>query len=534
MGVFIAAAILESALRAIHQPARLVWIAAICFPILAACWSAQLWRTPDLQLPVPSSEVSLDAARTERVRILASAQWAPPQFVVAVGSSSQLAQFDSALLALWLGGCFLTLGAFGGAAMKLRRITSRGQTCTVAGVRVVVTATTGPLVVGIFHPEIIVPTWVLELTPAEQQLVIAHEREHLRGRDPALLACAAVVVVLASWNPLLWYMMRRLRRAVEFDCDRRVLTAHPDTRAYAGLLISVAGRGQASLLPAVGLAASVSSLEQRFRYMTKNPTHHRGSRLISALAMVVILLVGTAMIPRPIPEVDQKVIGVATQGRARATGRVKVTSISGPVTYRVYAWGGSFSEVGKPARAKADTLVGVVGDGNSAGDVFDIDVTDGDLHFVSQDKSSIRVEAAMSGASRALSLTGTSRHVVIQRGGGGIHGGGTAPMVIRATAFFYEYQVDTPVVLRESITPRYPAALKQSGIGGEVAAQFVVDLAGRVDMRTFEALKSPGPLFTAAVEAALPTWRLDPAIRQGKKVKQLVQVSFVFQPPPAT
>lgn len=103
-----------------------------------------------------------------------------------------------------------------------------------------------------------------------------------------------------------------------------------------------------------------------------------------------------------------------------------------------------------------------------------------------------------------------------------------------ATTTFFEYQVDQPVILRESVHPQYPAALKAAGIGGEVWAQYVVDETGRIDMRTFKVLKSPDPQFTAAVKAALPTWRLDPAIRQGKKVKQLVQQSFGFGLPPVT
>lgn len=101
-----------------------------------------------------------------------------------------------------------------------------------------------------------------------------------------------------------------------------------------------------------------------------------------------------------------------------------------------------------------------------------------------------------------------------------------------AAPTFFEFQVDKPVVLRESVHPRYPAALKSAGIGGEVWAQYVVDETGRIDMRTFKVLKSPDPQFTAAVKAALPTWRLDPAIRHGKKVKQVVQQSFVFGLPP--
>jgi TonB family protein len=100
-----------------------------------------------------------------------------------------------------------------------------------------------------------------------------------------------------------------------------------------------------------------------------------------------------------------------------------------------------------------------------------------------------------------------------------------------ATTTFFEFQVDEPVVLRAIVPPRYPAALKSAGIGGEVSAQYVVDETGRINMRTFKVLKSSDPQFTAAVKEVLPKWRLDPATRQGRKVRQLVQQSFVFGVP---
>jgi hypothetical protein len=206
-------------------------------------------------------------------------------------------------------------------------------------------------------------------------------------------------------------------------------------------------------------------------------------------------------------------------------------SPSGKVTYQVYATGGTVTEVGKPPRARTDTLIESV-HASSAGDVFDIDVTNGDVHFVAQNASSIHVEAAMSGQSLAVWLSATSGHIVIQRGGAGILTQGSAQATDAATTTFFEYQVDKPVTLRTSVNPRYPVSLKGSRVGGEVVAQFVVDETGRVDMRTFKPLRSSAPEFTAAVKESLPTWRLDAATRQGRKVKQIVQQAFEFKVPP--
>jgi len=527
-GVAVAATVFERALRATLLPARLIWAAAICLPIIAGVWSARLWGARDQHPMTRSSEVGQDAPPLNGAESSASRHWGPRQFTVVVSPNSNSARFDSMLLAVWLGGFLLTVGAFCGAGMRLRRVRSNAQVRSIAGVRVAITPSTGPLVVGVIHPEIILPAWVLDLTRSEQQLVIAHEQEHVRGRDPALLAFAAVAVAAAPWNPLFWYMLRRLREAVELDCDRRVLGVHPDARAYAGLLLSVASRTQTSLLPIAGMATSVSSLEQRFRFMTMNPTTRRRS-LVSAVGVAGLVLVATAMIPRPVRGVKTATLG--PQSGARATGRVSVTSAGGSVTYRVYATGGTFTDLGKPGRAKADTLVESVS-GSAERKVFDIDVTNGDVHFVAEDAPGIHVEAAMSGQSRALWLSATSPHIVIQRGGVGILTDGLTQAIDPATTTFFEYQVDKPVTLRTSVKPRYPAALRSSRVSGEVWAQYVVDETGRIDMRTFKALKSPGPEFTAAVREVLPTWRLDPAVRHGRKVKQLVEQAFEFTLPP--
>jgi hypothetical protein len=74
--------------------------------------------------------------------------------------------------------------------------------------------------------------------------------------------------------------------------------------------------------------------------------------------------------------------------------------------------------------------------------------------------------------------------------------------------------------------------MKGSGIGGEVIAQYVVNRNGRAVMETFKALSSPGPEFTAAVKAALPTLQFDAAVIRGTKVAQLVEQAFQFTAPP--
>jgi hypothetical protein len=95
-----------------------------------------------------------------------------------------------------------------------------------------------------------------------------HEQEHIRARDPLLLAVGCLVVALIPWNPLAWWMLLRLRLAVELDCDTRVLRGGVRPQTYGSLLIDMAGRGPGLSLGVPALAGSPSTLERRLRAMT--------------------------------------------------------------------------------------------------------------------------------------------------------------------------------------------------------------------------------------------------------------------------
>lgn len=96
---------------------------------------------------------------------------------------------------------------------------------------------------------------------------------------------------------------------------------------------------------------------------------------------------------------------------------------------------------------------------------------------------------------------------------------------------YFEFQVEKPVgSAAGNPAPRYPQALREAGVEGEVIAQFVVDDDGRADLSTWRVLRSSHALFTQAVRDVLPELRFIPAEIDGQKVHQLVQMPFVFSP----
>ena len=96
-------------------------------------------------------------------------------------------------------------------------------------------------------------------------------------------------------------------------------------------------------------------------------------------------------------------------------------------------------------------------------------------------------------------------------------------------ATFRADQVEKQVsLISGSASPRYPEMLRVAGVEGSVVARFVVDDEGRVEERTVKFVRSDNSLFDEAVRAALGRMRFTPAEIAGKKVRQLVEMPFVF------
>ncbi len=93
---------------------------------------------------------------------------------------------------------------------------------------------------------------------------------------------------------------------------------------------------------------------------------------------------------------------------------------------------------------------------------------------------------------------------------------------------YMEFQVEKAVERIGGDSPEYPSSLRDSGVEGQVLAQFVVNENGRYEGGTLKILSSSNPAFTAAVKDALPRIKFSAAQIGGKKVSQLVQMPFQF------
>ena len=92
-----------------------------------------------------------------------------------------------------------------------------------------------------------------------------------------------------------------------------------------------------------------------------------------------------------------------------------------------------------------------------------------------------------------------------------------------------EHLVDrSPRIIGTPVQPAFPSALRQSGRGGRVLVQFVIDTTGRAEMDGFKVMETSDPLFAESVRNVLPRYRFSAGEAGGRKVRTLVQLPFDF------
>ncbi|WP_419861610.1 TonB family protein [Candidatus Palauibacter sp.] len=254
---------------------------------------------------------------------IGAAPWAPlvelSEAVVvssAPAAAEPTAWFGASTMSELAGGVWLLLAA--GMLLHLgrayRRLRSEMRTWTpgrVLGSPVMIADDRGPAVVGIRRSVVVMPRWIPELEDRLLRPVFLHEREHQRAGDHRLFSAAVAALVLMPWNVFLWWQVSRLRLAIEFDCDRRVLERGESPRDYADALITVGGRVSAPLLAAAAFAERKPAVEQRLRRMTEPLARLRIPRTLGAsglAALAIILVLGLpqpeASMDAPAPEAD--------------------------------------------------------------------------------------------------------------------------------------------------------------------------------------------------------------------------------------
>lgn len=273
------ATVAHALVRAPTPGTRFIWAAALASSLAIVAFAPSRTRPP---LESPQAALALNDARSS---VDAPAPGGSLGLPASVASRLAVALPDwtgRLFGSLWVAAATILLGLLAVQYRSHHRRAARAPTRLVDGTVVRVTDSLGPAVVGVWPGEIVVPRWLLERPADDQALVVRHERSHVLAGDPALLLAGCIAAALMPWNPAAWYMLARLRLAIEVDCDHRVLRAGTPPRAYGALLIDLTQATTVTRAGAPAFACRTSHLERRIVAMTARPSSHRLVRRLAA------------------------------------------------------------------------------------------------------------------------------------------------------------------------------------------------------------------------------------------------------------
>jgi bla regulator protein BlaR1 len=250
--------------------AGLVWLAALALQHNGARVRYWLWVAASLKFLVPFSWLVMLGAQFEWRTGPALAQPAAAFVIDQVFSSPvvmdpaipqgvpQSSIVPAVAVAVWLVGiatvCFWWWRQWLPVRDSLRAATPLPLESSAARDLMVMSSpmTMEPGIVGVWRPVLLVPEGLLDqLTAAQRDALIAHERSHVRHRDNLMAAVHMAVEALFWFHPLVWWIQSRLIDERERACDEDVLRAGSQPADYAEGILAVCRLSIRAPLPCV-------------------------------------------------------------------------------------------------------------------------------------------------------------------------------------------------------------------------------------------------------------------------------------------
>jgi TonB family protein len=514
---------LERGARAMGRATRFVWLAVIAIALAGP-----------LVLPLSNSAGSL----SERVEVV-QASGAQVGTAAAIATSPSLAaralvatrMLDRPLAWLWLAVSLVAMARIVAGMVTLRRKRAGWVAREIAGTECFVTPDIGPAVVAMPDTKIILPEWALSLDPGSLATVIRHERQHSGARDAYLIVIGSLAAALMPWNPAIWVARRRLRLALEMDCDARVLAEDPRVDRYGSLLLAIAQRPRLAAGLAATLTESTSDLERRIEAMTARPPRH--PRLLAAASVGAAGVAFAFACSMPAPDMVAPRAADPLAKPIAPEGVFFDFQVEKPVSARPSNAPPVYPNQLRAANIEGSVIAKFVVDTNGTADMrtFEIVKSDHDAFSaaVREGTANLRFYPAQAGGRKVKQLVQMPFSFSLAKGSGsgkpGMAGSTSGTPKVR---FDVPAGETMPAYLDENVPPVYPAQLRAANYQGMVQATFVVREDGKVDMSTFLVRRSDHDAFTASVRKALETWRFKPATKDGKPVARMMQMPFTF------
>jgi TonB family protein len=425
----------------------------------------------------------------------------PTFLTTAVGaatpSSANFAVRPASVFAgIWALGALTLIVRFLFGAIRVQRIVraahGRSPILTTSLIR-------GPFVAGALRPTILLPESAQAWTLSRRRAVIAHERAHIRRRDPAILVAVRITTALYWFHPLCWIAAARLRAESEQACDDAALRLGLTPSGYATHLLELARRFDTHLaLP----MATTSHLESRVKSILDPMTNHssvsRTTWLTAAALTLIVLAPLTTFTLRA-----QQSTGGARLRQDKMLFDNAIRSIDN----------GDYGA----ARGILNTLINTY---DTSDYLVWAKLTIADSWFrEGGDRGIAQAEAEYKDFALFYPDFGDARTRVT------VATGGTPPPALSAPVPAGN-PAQAPTLSRQ-VNPVYPADLRTEGIEGTVLLSAIISQEGTPS--ALKVLNSPvNQEFTTAALAAVSQWRYTPTLVGGQPsdVPTMIQIDF--------
>ncbi len=300
---------LERLVASAGRTRRFVWLAALTLAVVVPLLGGR--RNPPPPEVLPAVETA-EPIPPVTVPFEPSHRLLPPLPIPTTPTAARTATFA------WGATSAAALSALWAVLLVVACATRRWPHRRVDGTDVYLSRRFGPALVGILEPKPVIPSWVLKAEPTARAAILRHEQEHARARDHLALLYAALVVAVFPWSPAIWWMCRRLRAAIEMDCDQRVIAGGIGAAQYGAILLHAGARSHNrwGLAPAMGQPKSL--LERRLNTMNEkrrrlNPVH---GLLLAGAAATALAIACDTRAPTQLNDAIDEVIGEGRDGEA--------------------------------------------------------------------------------------------------------------------------------------------------------------------------------------------------------------------------
>lgn len=220
---------------------------------------------------------------------------------------------------IYLVGVLLFASHYAAALLRMARIRTRANQVSGAWTQrldVRRSATLGTPAT--FGRTILLPRDFERWSADQRAAVIAHERAHVLGFDCHRLWLARLYVCLCWFNPLSWWLARRLGTLAEETSDAAAVQVLGDGPRYAEMLLAFASRAAApSTVAAMARSDLPARIERIIGAKTLSVPPRRSRSLLMVAGLVPVVAFCALLQPRPARQVSAA--NVPTRGSADHT-----------------------------------------------------------------------------------------------------------------------------------------------------------------------------------------------------------------------